>query len=79
MGIYDELTEKVMAPTPVLMPRESHGQRSLAGCDPWSLKESDTTDSTQHACKGNNKDPKSLHMVTAAMKLKDAYSLEEKL
>ena len=23
--------------------------------------------------------PKSLHMVTAAMKLKDAYSLEEKL
>ena len=24
-------------------------------------------------------DPKSLHMVTAAVKLKDAYSLEEKL
>ena len=24
-------------------------------------------------------DPKSLHMVTVAMKLKDAYSLEEKL
>ena len=24
-------------------------------------------------------DPKSLHMVIAAMKLKDAYSLEEKL
>ena len=26
------------------MPRESHGQRSLAGCDPWSCKEWDMTD-----------------------------------
>ena len=35
-----------------------------------------------HAVKGFgivNKAPKSLQMVTAAMKLKDAYSLEEKL
>ena len=22
-------------PTPVLLPRESHGQRSLVGCNPW--------------------------------------------
>ena len=44
MGMYDELTEKVMAPTPVLLPGKSHGQRSLAGCGPWGCKESDTTE-----------------------------------
>ena len=31
------------------------------------------------ASDSNNSYPKSLQMVTAAMKLKDAYSLEEKL
>ena len=31
-------------PTPVFLPGESHGQRSLAGCSPWGLKESDTTE-----------------------------------
>ena len=31
-------------PTPVLSPGESHGQRSLAGCSPRGLKESDTTE-----------------------------------
>ena len=30
-------------PTPVLLPGESHGQRSLEGHSPWSRKESDTT------------------------------------
>ena len=31
-------------PTPVLLPGESHGQRSLVGCSPWGLEESDTTE-----------------------------------
>ena len=31
-------------PTPVLLPGKSHGQRSLVGCSPWDLKESDTTE-----------------------------------
>ena len=31
-------------PTPVLLPRESHGQRSLAGYSPWGCKESGTTE-----------------------------------
>ena len=31
-------------PTPVFRPAEFHGQRSLAGCSPWSGKESDTTE-----------------------------------
>ena len=36
--------------TPVFLPRESHGQRSLAGYSPQGRKESDTTGGTQHAC-----------------------------
>ena len=33
-----------MAPTPVLLPGESHGRRSLVGCSPWGPQESDTTE-----------------------------------
>ena len=36
--------EKAMAPTPVLLPGRSHGRRSLVGCSPWGLEESDTTE-----------------------------------
>ena len=31
-------------PTPVFLPGESHGQRSLVGYSPWGLKESDRTE-----------------------------------
>ena len=31
-------------PTPVLLPGESHGRRSLVGYSPWGCKESDTTE-----------------------------------
>ena len=31
-------------PTPVFLPEEFHGQRSLVGYSPWGLKESDTTE-----------------------------------
>ena len=31
-------------PTPVLLPGNSHGQRSLVGCSPWGREESDTTE-----------------------------------
>ena len=33
-------------PTPVLLPGESHGQRSLAGYSPQGCKESDTAEMT---------------------------------
>ena len=36
-------------PAPVLLPGESHGQRSLAGYSPWGHKESDMTKVTEHA------------------------------
>ena len=35
-------------PTPVLLPRKSHGRRSLVGCSPWGHKELDTTEVTAH-------------------------------
>ena len=44
-------------PTPVFLPGESHGQRSLVGCSPWGRKESGMTErltqpqqNTAHRC-----------------------------
>ena len=36
-------------PTPVFLPEESHGQRSLVGYSPWGGKESDMTEATEYA------------------------------
>ena len=36
-------------PTPVLLPGESHGQRSLAGYSPWGRKELDMTEHEREA------------------------------
>ena len=44
--------QKEMATTPVFLPGESQGQRSLAGCRLWGRAETDTTEVTsqqQHA------------------------------
>ena len=68
---------------PVFLRGESHGQRSLVGYSLWSGKELDTTEIDEETVERVSDfifwAPKSLQMVTAAMKLKDAYSLEEKL
>ena len=37
---------KVWQFTPVFLPGEFHGQRSLVGCSPWGLKELDVTEAT---------------------------------
>ena len=42
--------EKEMATTPVFLPGESHGQRSLVGYSPYGHKESDMTEETKYAC-----------------------------
>ena len=39
-------SRKAWQPSPVSLPGESHGQRSLAGYSPWGHKESDTTEVT---------------------------------
>ena len=49
LGQWDPL-EKGMAPTPVFLPGESHGQRSLVGYSPWDRKESDMTEQLSTAC-----------------------------
>ena len=38
-------------PTPVFLPGELHGQRSLAGYSPWGHKQSDTTERDSFAFK----------------------------
>ena len=49
LGQEDPL-EKGMQPIPLLLPREFHGQRSLAGYSPWGRKELDTTEQLTHTC-----------------------------
>ena len=44
---WEEPLEKGMA-TPVFLPGESHGQRSLAGYSPRCCKELDTTERLTH-------------------------------
>ena len=40
-------------PTPVFLPGKSYGQRSLAGCSPWSHQQSDTAEHAHmHALTG---------------------------
>ena len=42
-------------PTPVFLPGESHGQRSVVGYSPWGHKESDTTEQlSMHAYTSTN-------------------------
>ena len=38
--------EEGMATTPVFLPEESHGQRSLVGYSPWGQKKLDMTEVT---------------------------------
>ena len=48
----EDLLEEGMEPTPVFLPEESHGQRSLTGFSSWGCKESDTAEglsTTQHS------------------------------
>ena len=43
-GIVIWIRRRQWHPTPVLLPGKSHGQRSLVGCSPRGLEESDTTE-----------------------------------
>ena len=42
------LSEEAWKPTPVSLPGESHGQRSLVGYSPWGGIELDTTEQLTH-------------------------------
>ena len=43
------LWRRAWQPTPIFLPGESHGQRSLVGFSPWGHKKSDMTEATQKA------------------------------
>ena len=45
---WEDSLEKEMATHSIFLPEESHGQRNLAVYSPWSRKESDTTEATEH-------------------------------
>ena len=49
LGQEDPL-EKGKIPTPVFLPGEFHGQKSLVGYSPWGLKELDMADRLMHLC-----------------------------
>ena len=40
----EDPVEKEWQPTPLFLPGEFHGQRSLESCNPWGCKELDTTE-----------------------------------
>ena len=42
--VYSVRRRRQRQPTPVFLPGESHGWRSLVGCSPWGCKELDTTE-----------------------------------
>ena len=44
MDGYTNFRKRQWHPTPVLLPGKSHGWRSLVGCSPWGLEESDMTE-----------------------------------
>ena len=45
-GVPKSLQRRKWQPTPVFLPGEFHGQRSLEGYSPWGLKELDMTEET---------------------------------
>ena len=45
LGCYRILSRRRhWRPTPVLLPGNAHGRRSLVGCSPWGLEKSDTSE-----------------------------------
>ena len=66
-------------PTPVFLPGESHGQRSLVGYSPWGRKDLDTTEVTQHACMQAFKNKRlELHFGTSLKKKKGQQKKKKK-
>ena len=45
--VYAFFQRRQWQPTPVFLPGDSHGRRSLLGCHLWGCTESDPTDVTQ--------------------------------
>ena len=46
---WEDPLEKGMATTPVFLPGDFHGQRSLVGYSPWDQKGLDTSEQLSHS------------------------------
>ena len=46
---WEDPLRRTWQPTPIFLPRESHGQQSMVGYSPWGLKELDMSETTEHA------------------------------
>ena len=66
----EDLLEKGMAITPVVLPGEFHGQRSLAGCGSRHGKESDTTEWPSLVERSSSRTCLEVHGQTACWNLK---------
>ena len=53
----------------ILLPRESHRQRSLASYSPWSHKELDMTEVTQHAHTAHGGNTKAIMVATPSKEI----------
>ena len=78
---WEDPLRRAWKPTPVFLPGESHGQRSLVGCSIQGCKESGTTEVTEHACvhmsEGGGEDPaqvSAFHWFQSHMKLPSLWS-----
>ena len=67
--------ERAWQPTPVFLPGESHGQRSLAGYSPWSRKEPNTIEATLHTHTDYSKAAVSLVFPCYAKSLQSCLTL----
>ena len=55
MELQEKIWRRAWQPTPVFLPAESHGPRSLAGYSPQGCKESDMTEEAEHAAGAEDK------------------------
>ena len=55
------------------MPGESHGQRSLAGCSPWSYKELDMTEAAQHTCMQSDVRDDTINSLSVARQMSEDH------
>ena len=71
---WEDTLEKEMQPSPVFLPEELHGQRTLAEYSPWGLKESDTTERLKKQTnKQTNKQTKTFLMTSSIPHSSDSY------
>ena len=74
---WEDPLEEAWPPTPVFLPRESHGQRSLAGCSPWGPKESDRTKQLSMHASSSNCSPQDRPLNTQTSCLDEEEQLED--